>query len=153
MFTNIPELYTVMGLCAVAVVAWIGLVQYSRYQQHIKNNLTASEAKLNAAKEFAFIPYLIVPVLFGALAVAGALWVADFTAVHGYFTGAEELAGVALVSTIAIYCVLSKYLVSHIGDAVYFATIENKVAEVVEEFPNLSEEDKELLKLLKKLKS
>ena len=153
MFTNIPEIFTVIGLCALAVVAWIVLVQYSKWQQHIKSNVNSSEAKQQAAKDFAFIPYLVIPVLFGAVAVTGGLWVADLCAVKGWFSGVEEIAVVAVIASVVIDCVLGKYLVSHVGDAVYFATIENKVAEVVEEFPGISEEDKELLRLLKKLKS
>lgn len=152
MFTNVPEIYTVIAMCAVAVLGWVGLVQYSRYVQHIKDNLNASETKQKQAKEFAFIPYLVVPVIFASVAVLGGLWVADYTAVHGYLHGTEEIAVVAMVATVVIDCVLQKYLVNHIGDAVYFTTIENRVAEAVEEFPALTEEDREILKVLRMLK-
>ena len=152
MFENIPEINNVSAMCAVAVIGWIGLIQYSKYVQHIKANIDASETKFKQAKEFAFIPYLIIPVIFGAISVFAGLWVADYTAVRGYFAGAEEIAVIAIVASIIVNCILSKYLVNHIGDAVYFATIENKVAKAVEEFPPVSEEDMKLIAVLKQLR-
>lgn len=152
MFAHIPEINIVIAMCAVAVIGWIGLIQYSKYVQHIKANVDAPEAKQKQAKEFAFIPYLIIPVIFGAISVFAGLWVADYTAVKGYFAGAEEITAIAITASIIVNCILAKYLVNHIGDAVYFATIENKVAKVAEEFPQISEEDMKLLAVLKQLK-
>lgn len=152
MFEHIPEINIVIAMCAVAVIGWIGLIQYSKYVQHIKANVDAPEAKQEQAKEFAFIPYLIIPVIFGAISVFAGLWVADCTAVKGYFAGAEEITAIAITASIIVNCILAKYLVNHIGDAVYFATIENKVAKVAEEFPQISEEDMKLLAVLKQLK-
>ena len=54
MFENIPEINNVIAMCAVAVIGWIGLIQYSKYVQHIKAHIDSSETKFKHAKEFAF---------------------------------------------------------------------------------------------------
>lgn len=156
MFENIPEIYQVIAMCAVVVIAWIGVIQYSEFTQHIKKNIGAPEAKLKQAQEFAVIPYLVIPVLFGAVSVIGGLFITDYAIVHGYVAGTEEICACAIIASVVANCILDKGIVSHIGDTVYFRTIENKVVKKAEEFPGLaglSDEDKKLIAIIKAVKN
>ena len=148
MFTNIPEIWVTVALTAVAVLAWLAIVQYSEYIAHIKKNPTDE-----ASREFAFIPYLVVPAIFGAIAVVGALFCADYLAVHGWITGAEEVCGLSIGLGVLIYAVLDRYIVSQAGDATYFRTIEDKVVDAVKSASNYSDEDIAFLEAVKRMKS
>lgn len=150
MFENIPEIYITIAMCAIAMVAWVGIIQYSKFEQHIKKNIGTE--KEDPARKFAVIPYFVIPVLFGAISVIVALFVTNWVIGRGYVATEEDIAIVAIVATIVANCVLDKALVSHIGDTVYFKTIEDKVAQVAEEFPKISKEDMEILNAIKKLK-
>lgn len=141
MFANIPEIETAICLAAAAVIGWILCVQYSKYIQHKKKHV--NDEKYN--ESFAVIPYFIVPVLFGALGVVCGLWVGDYLSVKGYIAGPEEIIAVVIGASVIAYAVLDHYIVSHVGDAVYFQTIE---ADIVKSAASASDSSKEDLKAL-----
>lgn len=155
MFEHIPELNLIASIAAIAVLAWIVLVQYSKYTDHIKANRDNPD-NLRLATEFAVFPYAVIPVMFGILAAIASLAITDWAVTRGYISTVTECLGASVILSIVIDCVLAKYLVNQVGNAVYFATIESKVASVAEGFPGsvegLDEKDVKLLRILKALR-
>lgn len=147
MFEHIPEINIAIALGAVAVIAWILCIQYSRYVMHKKKHV--NDEKYD--EPFAIVPYFIVPILFGALSVIGGLWIGDYLAIKGYLIGVEEIIAISTVASVIVYGVLDYYIVSHVGDAVYFQTIEADMVKSVGKTDDVSKEDlKALLRELLK---
>lgn len=141
MFANVPEIEIAVCLAAAAVIGWILCVQYSKFIQHKKAHVNDEKFKEN----FAVVPYFIVPVLFGSLAVICGLWVGDYLAIKGYIAGPEEITAIVIGASVTAYAVLDHYIVSHVGDAVYFQTIE---ADIVKSAASADDTSKEDLKAL-----
>lgn len=147
MFEHIPEINLAIALGAVAVVSWILCIQYSRYVMHKKKHVNDEKYE----EPFAIVPYFIVPVLFGALSVIGGLWIGDYLTIKEYLAGTEEVLAVTTVASVIVYGILDYYIVSHVGDAVYFETIEADMVKSAKQPDDTSKEDlKALLRELLK---
>ena len=132
MLANIPELILTAVICACFTIGYAVLVQYSRYTAHKKAHFNDDDAdKVAMASKFAFVPYLIIPVIFCGLSVFCGLAAVDYAVSVDWITGAEGAAIWAVAASVAIYIVADFKLVSHVGDAVYFDTIESKFHQAV----------------------
>lgn len=132
MLANIPELILTAVICACFTIGYAVLVQYSRYTAHKKAHFNDDDAdKVAMASKFAFVPYLIIPVIFCGLSVFCGLAAVDYAVSVDWITGAEGVAIWAVAASVAIYIVADFKLVSHVGDAVYFDTIESKFHQAV----------------------
>ena len=130
MFEIFTEFYISLALTVLAVVGWMSVVQYSRYQSHIKKH--KDDEDQTASRKFAFLPYFIIPCLFGAVAVLGGLVIASYFVTHGWTVGMEYETAAAVVSGVVSYCMLDKFVLRQLGNAVYFDVIEDKVAKSAE---------------------
>lgn len=128
MFSNIPELLPVIVLATVFVVSLIGVIQYSRYEAHRKAHIEDPEGSdsYRLATKFSAVPYLIVPVCFGAVSILSALFLTDILAGREYIH-AGEINYVAVAASIILYLITDKLVVRQCGNAVYFDTIEDKL--------------------------
>ena len=132
MLANIPELILTAVICVCFTIGYAVLVQYSRYTAHKKAHFNDDDAdKVAMASKFAFVPYLIIPVIFCGLSVFCGLAAVDYAVSVDWITGAEGAAIWAVAASVAIYIVADFKLVSHVGDAVYFDTIESKFHQAV----------------------
>lgn len=142
---NINDKFLVLGISFLAVLFCIAMTQWSAYVTHKKKH---AEDELGTEK-FAVIPYLVVPLL-GALVttILAALGV-DIAIGHGYICGdTEDITVVTVIFDIILWCLADYYLVSHVGDAVYYQTIESKVADAAKSALPSDTSKEELIKLL-----
>lgn len=132
MFANIEHIQIVAACAVVIVLAYIGLVQYSRYVAHKKKHVN-DESTSKLTNSFAFIPYALIPIMFGAAAVFVGLVAADYIAFRGWVDGDSGVLIASVIFSIALYIVMDAGLVRHVGDAVYFDTIESKFLGVADD--------------------
>lgn len=147
MFANIPEIEITIGIAFVAVLFVLGLVQYSRFIEHRKKH---KDDELGTEK-FAVIPYLAVPILGAVVAVCIAAIVTDLAVMKGYMITSEGIAFWNAVMAIIAYALLDHYLIGHIGDAVYYTTIESKVADIAKSVTETDDIDEKVKAALQKL--
>ena len=132
MLANIPELRLTAVIAACFTIGYAVLVQYSRYTAHKKAHFHDDDAdKVAMASKFAFIPYMIIPLIFCGLSVFCGLAAVDYAMSVEWITGAEGAAIWSVAATVAIYILADYNLVRHVGDAVYFDTIESRFHQVV----------------------
>lgn len=132
MLANIPELILTAVICACFTIGYAVLVQYSRYTAHKKAHFNDDDAdKVAMASKFAFVPYLIIPVIFCGLSVFCGLAAVDYALSVDWITGAEGAAIWSVAASAGIYILADFNLVRHVGDAVYFDTIESKFHQAV----------------------
>ena len=132
MLANIPELILTAVICVCFTIGYAVLVQYSRYTAHKKAHFNDDDTdKVAMASKFAFIPYMIIPVIFCGLAVFCGLAAVDYALSVDWITGAEGAAIWAVAASVGIYILADFKLVSHVGDAVYFDIIESKFHQAV----------------------
>lgn len=127
MLAHIPDLLLTAAIAACFTVGYAVLVQYSRYTAHKKLHFNDDDPDTVAmASKFAVVPYLIIPLIFCGLSVFCSLFAVDYAFYAGYVTGTEGVAGLTVMVAVIIYLLADFKLVSHVGDAVYFDTIESK---------------------------
>lgn len=134
MFDNIENIQIVIAVAAVFVVAYMALVQYSRYVAHKKKHMNDSDEDIvTMANTFAVIPYAVIPFLFAAGAVFAGLVLTDYAVGRMWVDACVGPMIAAPIFTIAVYILMDIGLVKHVGDAVYFDTIESKFRSTVVE--------------------
>ena len=132
MLANIPELMLTAVICVCFTIGYAVLVQYSRYTAHKKAHFNDDDAdKVAMASKFAFVPYMIIPVIFCGLSVFCGLAAVDYALSVDWITGAEGAAIWAVAASAGVYILADFNLVRHVGDAVYFDTIESKFHQAV----------------------
>lgn len=151
MLSNIDSLYVVLGLSFLVAFACMSLVQYSRFVEHMKAHADDDKESVEyrLAQKFAFVPYLLIPALFVVICTVIGAIVADTAVYMGYIHGAQFTAIVAVAATVVLFALADFYLISKIGDAAYYLTVEKKaflavaqpVAEEVEKSTAISDED------------
>lgn len=117
MFTNIPELLPVVVLSAVFILSLIGLIQYSRYEAHRKVHIQDPEGcdSFRLATKFSAVPYLVVPICFGAVSILSSLFLIDILAGRGYIH-AGEIFYADVAASIILYLILDKLVVRQCGN-------------------------------------
>lgn len=143
MFESIPEIELVIAIAFLVTTGWLACVQWSEFQAHNKKHGGDTDTK------FAVVPYFLIPMIGAGIAVFASLFVADYLIIHDYIAGVEEIAFTTSVVSVAIYMILDYLVISHVGDATYYRTIESKVYKSTD----TADIDEEALKLLKKLLS
>ena len=134
MLENIPELRLTAVIAACFTIGYAVLVQYSRYTAHKKAHFNDDDAdKVAMASKFAFVPYMIIPLIFCGLSVFCGLAAVDYALSVDWITGAEGAAIWSVAAAVAIYILADYNLVRHVGDAVYFDTIESRFHQAVVE--------------------
>jgi hypothetical protein len=114
-------------ICVCFTIGYALLVQYSRYTAHKKAHFNDDDAdKVAMASKFAVVPYMIIPVIFCGLSVFCGLAAVDYALSVDWITGAEGAAIWSVAASAAIYILADFNLVRHVGDALYFDTIESK---------------------------
>lgn len=132
MLAHIPELLLTALIAVCFTVGYAVLVQYSRYTAHKKAHFDDDDPdKVAMASKFAVVPYLIIPLIFCGISVVCSLFAVDYAASSGYVNDAEGIAVWTVAAAVAVYLILDYKLVSHVGDAVYFDTIESKFQQAV----------------------
>ena len=132
MLAHIPDLFLTAMIAMCFTVGYAVLVQYSRYTAHKKAHFSDDDPdKVAMASKFAIVPYLIIPLIFCGLSVFCSLFAVDYAVYSGYIIGAEGIDIWTVVAAVAAYLILDFKLVSHVGDAVYFDTIESKFHQAV----------------------
>ena len=132
MLANIPELMLTAVICVCFTIGYAVLVQYSRYTAHKKVHFNDDDAdKVAMASKFAFVTYMIIPVIFCGLSVFCGLAAVDYALSVDWITGAEGAAIWSVAASAGIYILADFNLVRHVGDAVYFDTIESKFHQAV----------------------
>ena len=132
MLAHIPELLPTALIAACFAAGYAVLVQYSRYTAHKKAHFDDDDPdKVAMASKFAAVPYLIIPLIFCGISVFCSLFAVDYAACSGYVADAEGIAVWTVAVAVAVYLILDFKLVSHVGDAVYFDTIESKFHQAV----------------------
>ena len=132
MLANIPELMLTAVICVCFTIGYAVMVQYSRYTAHKKAHFNDDNAdKVAMASKFAFVPYMIIPVIFCGLSVFCGLAAVDYALSVDWITGAEGAAIWAVAASAGVYILADFNLVRHVGDAVYFDTIESKFHQAV----------------------
>ena len=127
MLAHIPELLLTALIAVCFTVGYAVLVQYSRYVAHKKAHFDDDDPdKVAMASKFAALPYLIIPLIFCGISVVCSLFAVDYAASSGYVTDGEGIAVWTVAVAVAVYLILDFKLVSHVGDAVYFDTIESR---------------------------
>ena len=140
MLAHIPELLLTALIAACFTVGYAVLVQYSRYTAHRKAHFDDDDPdKVAMASKFAAVPYLIIPLIFCGLSVFCGLAAVDYAMSAGWIIGAEGATIWAVAASTAIYIMADFNLVRHVGDAVYFDTIESKFHASVA--PDLSDDE------------
>lgn len=114
-------------ICVCFTIGYALLVQYSRYTAHKKAHFNDDDAdKVAMASKFAFVPYMIIPIVFCGLSVFCGLAAVDYALSVDWISGAEGAAIASVAASVVIYILADYKLVRHVGDAVYFDTIESK---------------------------
>lgn len=135
MLTNVPDMYTILGLAIACAVVWCMMVQYSRYvsnQKELKTAVLTGTATDKTAVDTTvggkfWFGYVLIPGLFAVLSAFGMLYVTDIVSARGYVNGAEECALLTMVGSVLIYAGLDRWLVSNLGDAAFFKKVEEQV--------------------------
>lgn len=124
---HIPDLLPTALIAVCFTVGYAVLVQYSRYTAHKKLHFNDDDDdKVAMSSKFAIVPYLIIPLIFCGLSVFCSLFAVDYAVYAGYVTGTEGVTGLTVMVAVIIYLLSDYNLVRHVGDAVYFDTIESK---------------------------
>lgn len=147
MFANIDNIYVAIACAFVTVFAWLAIVQYSRYRLDKHEDAPREE---NAPK-FAVVPYLLIPLVWGAVAVGVGLYAVNLAAGH-YTLSQEDIIFAGAVASVLVYAVLDLKVVSMTGDAKYFADLERealKSSKAIVEEMIYSEEEKNLILALR----
>lgn len=131
MLANIPELMLTAVIAACFTIGYAVLVQYSRYTAHKKAHFNDDDADRVMASKFAFVPYMIIPLIFCGLSVFCGLAAVDYALSVDWISGAEGAAVWSVAAAVAIYILADFNLVRHVGDAVYFDTIESRFHQAV----------------------
>ena len=77
--THIPDLFPTALIAVCFTVGYAVLVQYSRYTAHRKAHFNDDDPdKVAMASKFAFIPYMIIPIIFCGLSVFCGLAAVDY---------------------------------------------------------------------------
>ena len=139
MLENIPELLMTAVICVCFTIGYAMLVQYSRFAAHKKAHADDDDDKVIMASHFAIVPYMIIPIIFCGLSVFCGLAAVDYAMSVDWITGAEGAVIWSVAASIAIYIMADYNLVRHVGDAVYFDTIESKFHQSVA--PDLSDDE------------
>ena len=139
MLENIPELLMTAVICACFTIGYAMLVQYSRFAAHKKAHADDDDDKVIMASHFAFVPYMIIPIIFCGLSVFCGLAAVDYAMSADWIIGAEGAVIWSVAASTAIYIMADYNLVRHVGDAVYFDTIESKFHQSVA--PDLSDDE------------
>ena len=140
MFDNIPELLMTAVICVCFTIGYAMLVQYSRFAAHKKAHADDDDDdKVIMASHFAIVPYMIIPIIFCGLSVFCGLAAVDYAMSADWITGAEGATIWSVAASTAIYIMADYNLVRHVGDAVYFDTIESKFHQSVA--PDLSDDE------------
>ena len=127
MLANIPELMLTAAICACFTIGYAMLTQYSRYAAHRKAHFNDDDPdKVAMASRFAFIPYMIIPIIFCGLSVFCGLAAVDYAMSVDWISATEGAAVWCVAASTIIYILADYNLVRHVGDAVYFDTIESK---------------------------
>ena len=127
MLANIPELMLTAAICVCFTIGYAMLTQYSRYTAHRKAHFNDDDPdKVAMASKFAFIPYMIIPIIFCGLSVFCGLAAVDYAISVDWISAAEGAAVWCVAASAVIYILADYNLVRHVGDAVYFDTIESK---------------------------
>ncbi len=147
MYAHIPELEITVGIAFVAVLFILGMVQYSRFIEHRKAHKDDELGK----EKFAFVPYLAIPILGAVVSVLVGAYLTDLCVVKEYITTTESIQFWVAVSSVLVYAIADHYLIGHIGDAVYYQTIESKVAEAATKSTDISNDPEALKQLIKQL--
>ena len=127
MLANIPELMLTAAICVCFTIGYAMLTQYSRYTAHRKAHFNDDDPdKVAMASKFAFIPYMIIPIIFCGLSVFCGLAAVDYAMSVDWNSATEGAAGWCVAASTVIYILADYNLVRHVGDAVYFDTIESK---------------------------
>ena len=140
MLANIPELMLTAVICVCFTIGYAMLTQYSRYTAHKKAHFDDDDPdKVAMASKFAFVPYMIIPIIFCGLSVFCGLAAVDYAMSAGWIIGAEGATIWSVAASTAIYIMADFNLVRHVGDAIYFDTIESKFHASVA--PDLSDDE------------
>lgn len=117
MFSNIPELLPVVVLSAVFILSLIGVIQYSRFEAHRKAHIQDTEGSdsFKLATKFSAMPYLIVPICFGAVSILSSLFLIDILAGRGYIH-AGEIFYADVAASIILYLIIDKVVSKQCGD-------------------------------------
>ena len=124
---HIPELFPTALIAACFAVGYAVLVQYSRYTAHKKAHFDDDDPdKVAMASKFAFVPYMIIPIIFCGLSVFCGLAAVDYAMSVDWISATEGAAVWCVAASTIIYILADYNLVRHVGDAVYFDTVESK---------------------------
>ena len=140
MLANIPELMLTAVICVCFTIGYAMLTQYSRYTAHRKAHFNDDDPdKVAMASKFAFIPYMIIPIIFCGLSVFCGLAAVDYAMSVDWISATEGAAVWCVAASTVIYILADYNLVRHVGDAIYFDTIESKFHASVA--PDLSDDE------------
>lgn len=132
MLANIPELMLTAVICACFTIGYAMLTQYSRYTAHKKAHFNDDDDdKVAMASKFAFVPYMIIPIIFCGLSVFCGLAAVDYAMSVDWISATEGAAVWCVAASTIIYILADYNLVRHVGDAVYFDTVESKFHQAV----------------------
>lgn len=127
MLTNIMHIEIAACIVAGVLVALLLTMQYSRFVSHKKKHFGDEDERAVAlASKFAVLPYLVIPMLFAGLITFGALVCADLSIARGWVETDVGAICVALIVAVTVYAFADRYVIGHIGDAVYFESVESK---------------------------
>lgn len=145
MLTNIENIHIVAVIAAAFVTGLMLCIQWSLFEDHRKAHFDdADEHAVKLASSFAVVPYLLIPAVFVALSVVIGIFTADYLASCNYVSGQSGICLVATAVSIAAYAILDHTVVGHLGDAVYFRTIESRIVETVTvKWDDLTDEEKD----------
>ena len=119
-------------ICACFTIGYAMLTQYSRYTAHKKAHFDDDDPdKVAMASKFAFVPYMIIPIIFCGLSVFCGLAAVDYAMSVDWISATEGAAVWCVASSTIIYILADYNLVRHVGDAVYFDTVESKFQQAV----------------------
>ena len=132
MLAHIPDLSLTALIAACFTVGYAVLVQYSRYTAHKKAHFDDDDPdKVVMASKFAFVPYMIIPIIFCGLSVFCGLAAVDYAMSVDWISATEGAAVWCVAASTIIYILADYNLVRHVGDAVYFDTVESKFHQAV----------------------
>ena len=127
MLDNIDNLYLAVACAFATVIAWIGIVQYSRKVLDDTEDASHDSEK----PKFALIPYLVIPIIWGAVAVGLGLYAGNFL-IGRYGLASEDGLVLCAGLSLLIYMVLDWKVVSMCGDAKYFLDLEKEAVKSAE---------------------
>lgn len=147
MLTNIPELEIIAAIAVVAVLLVMSCVQYSRFVEHKKKHKDDEYG----TEKFAVVPYLVIPVFGAVVSVCLALFVTDYAVMKGWIDTVQWIAVVNAFIAVVIYALADNYLIGHLGQAVYYETIESKVADTVKSGAGSADIDEKVKEALQRI--